>query len=178
MKKGIRLQQPQSYQLVRPAQPLQQHPKQPQLPQCPVQPLKQHIKQPYLLISQQQVLPLQQQAVHQQQQQKKLHPALQHHRQPQQKKSRQKAQQQLIALFQQRQRQQRMQKICKRKKQSQQKDSIIGYQNTSAEGNNRTTDSNRIKNELSDIVRPIIQTLHEQYKQKLLQHENALAKED
>ena len=64
------------------------------------------------------------------------------------------------------------------KKQSQQKDSKIGYQNTSAEGRNKTTDSNRIKNELSDIVRPIIQTFHEQYKQNLeLQHENALAKE-
>ena len=45
-------------------------------------------------------------------------------------------------------------------------------------GKNRTTDSNRIKNELSDIVRPIIPTFHEQYKQNLeLQHENALAKE-
>ena len=53
------------------------------------------------------------------------------------------------------------------KKQSQQKDSIIGYQNTSAEGSNGTTDSNRSKNELSDIVRPIIQTFHEQYKQNL-----------
>jgi hypothetical protein len=34
------------------------------------------------------------------------------------------------------------------------------------------------KEELSDIVRPIIQTFHEQYKQNLeLQHENALEKD-
>jgi iron-sulfur cluster repair protein YtfE (RIC family) len=57
------------------------------------------------------------------------------------------------------------------------RDSIIGYQNTSAEGN-KTTRSKENKEEISDIVRPIIQAFHEQYKQNLeLQHENALAKE-
>ena len=43
---------------------------------------------------------------------------------------------------------------------------------------NKTIRSNQNKEELGDIVRPIIQAFHEQFKQNLeLQHENALAKE-